>query len=98
MITHLSLEHTEYLGNTLAQIAGEKAGIIAENTPVVFWDTTKDTSDVIVEKAKEMSAQYYPVSKNDYTFLNFKNKSIDFSYVSRYDYNVRIHLNTMYTK
>ncbi len=95
VITHLSLEHTEYLGNTLAQIAGEKAGIIAEHTPVVFWDTTNETSDVIVEKAREMSAQYYPVSKNDYTFLNFKNKMIDFSYISSYNYNVRIDLNTI---
>ncbi len=95
VITHLSLEHTEYLGNTLEAIAGEKAGIIAEHTPVVFWDECEETTGVIVEKAKQLSAECYPVSKNDYTILNFKNKTIDFSYVSRYDYNVRIILNTI---
>ncbi len=95
VITHLSLEHTEYLGNTLTEIAGEKAGIIAENTPVVFWDEGEETTEVIVKKASQLSAEYYSVSKNDYLLLNFKNKMIDFSYVSRYDYNVRIILNTI---
>ena len=95
VITSLSLEHTEYLGDTLEAIAGEKAGIIAEQTPVVFWDTSKETTSVIVEKAKQLSAQYYPVSKYDYTFLNFKNKSIDFSYISSYNYNIRIDLHTI---
>ncbi len=95
VITSLSLEHTEYLGDTLEAIAGEKAGIIAEHTPVVFWDTSKETTSVIVEKAKQLSAQCYPVSKYDYTFLNFKNKSIDFSYISSYNYNIRIDLHTI---
>src|SRR5210317_590999 len=35
IITNISLEHREYLGNTLAQIAGEKAGIIKKRTPLV---------------------------------------------------------------
>lgn len=95
VITHLSLEHTEYLGDTIEAIAGEKAGIIAENTPVVFWDTSHEATGVIVKKAKQLSAQYYPVSKNDYTYLNFKNKTIDFSYVSSYNYNIRINLRTI---
>lgn len=95
VITHLSLEHTEYLGDTLEAIAGEKAGIIAEHTPVVFWDTSKETTGVIVEKAKQLSAQYYPVSKKDYAYLNFNNKIIDFSYVSSYNYNIRINLHTI---
>ena len=95
VITHLSLEHTEYLGDTLEAIAGEKAGIITEKTPVIFWDTSKETTGVIVEKAKQLSANCYPVSKNDYTFLNFKNKTIDFSYVSSYTYSIRINLQTI---
>ena len=95
VITHLSLEHTEYLGDTLEAIAGEKAGIIAKQTPVVFWDTSKETTGVIAEKAKQLSAQCYPVSKNDYTFLDFKNKTIDFSYVSSYNYNIRMNLRTI---
>ncbi len=95
VITHLSLEHTEYLGNTLEAIAGEKAGIMAEHTPVVFWDTAAETTSVIAKKAKQLSAQCYPVSKKDYVLLKIKNKIIDFSYISRYDYNIRINLNTI---
>ena len=95
VITRISLEHVEYLGHTISEIAGEKAGIIKENAPVVFSDVVPEATSVFVEKSKELLVDCYPVSKSDYTFLNFKNKSIDFSYVSRYDYNVRIHLNTI---
>ncbi len=95
VITRISLEHTEYLGDTIAQIAGEKAGIMKEDTPVVFADTQEEATQVFLEKAKDLSCSCYPVSKSHYVLLNFKNKSIDFSYVSRYDYNVKIHLNTL---
>jgi len=95
VITHISLEHTEYLGDTIALIASEKAGIMKENTPVVFTDVDEETTTVFLEKAKELSCRSFPVSKYDYTLLNFKNKTIDFSYISRYDYNVMVHLNTL---
>ncbi|MBR6664697.1 MAG: bifunctional folylpolyglutamate synthase/dihydrofolate synthase [Lachnospiraceae bacterium] len=95
VITRISLEHTEYLGDTIALIAGEKAGIMKENTPVVFADTDAQSTAVFLEMAKELSCYSFPVSKSDYTLLNFKNKTIDFSYISRYDYNVMVHLNTL---
>ena len=95
VITRISLEHTEYLGDTIEAIAGEKAGIMTQDSPVVFADTREETTQVFLEKAKDLSCECYPVSKSHYTLLNFKNKSIDFSYVSRYDYNVKIHLNTL---
>ena len=95
VITRISLEHTEYLGDTLEKIAGEKAGIMTQDSPVVFADTQEETTLVFLEKAKDLSCECFPVSKSHYTLLNFKNKSIDFSYVSRYDYNVKIHLNTL---
>ena len=95
VITRISLEHTEYLGDTIALIAGEKAGIMKENTPVVFADTDAQSTAVFLEMAKELSCYSFPVSKSDYTLLNFKNKTIDFSYISRYDYNVTVRLNTL---
>ncbi|MBR3826068.1 MAG: bifunctional folylpolyglutamate synthase/dihydrofolate synthase [Lachnospiraceae bacterium] len=95
VITRISLEHTEYLGDTITAIAGEKAGIMKENTPVVFADTDEQSTAVFLEMAKELSCYSFPVSKSDYTLLNFKNKTIDFSYISRYDYNVMVHLNTL---
>ena len=47
VITSISRDHMQYLGNTIPQIAGEKAGIIKMGVPVVFDDTDKDASAVI---------------------------------------------------
>lgn len=88
VITRISLEHVEYLGNSIREIAGEKAGIMMENVPVVFSDVEPDATGVFIERAARLSSPAYPVSKNDYRVLNLRNKSIDFSYVSRYDKNV----------
>lgn len=57
IITNISLEHTQYLGSTLEQIAFEKAGIIKEKTPVVIGDVTEpEVMEVFRRKAKEMDA------------------------------------------
>lgn len=56
VITNISLDHTGFLGNTLAQIASEKAGIIKKETPVVVGETTAETRPVFANKAKEMHA------------------------------------------
>lgn len=94
VITHISLEHTEYLGDTLEAIAGEKAGIMAQDTPVVCWDTCDEVTEVFKEKAEKLSATCHLVSNRDYVFLRNHNKTIDFLYVSRYDVNITIQLNT----
>ena len=52
VITSIGLDHCEYLGNTLAAIAGEKAGIIKENVPVVIGQTLDETAPVFLEKAR----------------------------------------------
>lgn len=95
VITRIGLDHMEYLGNTLGQIAGEKAGIIAEHTPVVWLDEVSEASEVIRKIGAEKNAPAYPVSKSDYAYLNFKNKSIDFSYHSRYYDYIRLCLHTI---
>lgn len=46
VITNISFDHTQFLGNTLTKIAGEKAGIIKPNTPVVIGETTPETRPV----------------------------------------------------
>ncbi|MBQ2804056.1 MAG: bifunctional folylpolyglutamate synthase/dihydrofolate synthase, partial [Lachnospiraceae bacterium] len=95
VITRISLEHVEYLGHTLAEIAGEKAGIMKANTPAVCWETGVEVTSVFQKKAAELSVPCHLVSNRDYSFLNFKNKSIDFSYISRYDYSVDMKLHTI---
>lgn len=56
VITNISFDHTQFLGHTLAAIAGEKAGIIKTNTPVVVGETTDETRDVFQHKAMEMNS------------------------------------------
>ncbi|MCD8385733.1 MAG: bifunctional folylpolyglutamate synthase/dihydrofolate synthase [Bacteroidales bacterium] len=56
VITNVSLDHTELLGDTLAQIAGEKAGIIKPGIPVVIGETTPETRPVYARKAEEVGA------------------------------------------
>ena len=59
VITNISLDHVNMLGNTLAEIAVEKAGIIKPNTPVVIGETQPETKDVFINKAKECNAPIY---------------------------------------
>lgn len=78
VITRIGLDHTEYLGETMEKIAAEKAGIMQKGAPAVFWDTSGETTKVFQKRAAELGILADSVSKKDYTFLNFKKKSIDF--------------------
>lgn len=52
VITNIGYDHMEYLGNTLAKIAAEKAGIIKEGVPVFTCENKEECLDVFVETAK----------------------------------------------
>lgn len=56
IITNISCDHVQLLGNTLAQIASEKAGIIKQGVPVVIGETHAETRNVFVAKAEEVGA------------------------------------------
>ena len=56
IITNISFDHTQFLGNTLEKIAGEKAGIIKSGIPVVIGETTPETKPVFTKKAREVGA------------------------------------------
>ncbi len=56
IITNISFDHTQFLGNTLAEIAGEKAGIIKPGVPVVIGEYLPETRPVFENKAKEEKA------------------------------------------
>ena len=72
IITNISFDHVQYLGDTLAKIAGEKAGIIKKGVPVIIGETTPETTPVFVAKAQEVQAdiifaeQYQPNESYDY--------------------------------
>ncbi len=54
--TNISFDHTQFLGNTLEKIAGEKAGIIKSGIPVIIGETTPETKPVFAKKAREVGA------------------------------------------
>lgn len=91
IITSISLEHTEILGDTLEQIAAEKAGIIKEGVPVIFDGNEPLAEPVIRDTAKQRQAPLKKVSWKDIKILLNDGKSIDFSMDCGYDVtNVRI--------
>ena len=57
VIASISLDHTEYLGDTIAAIAGEKAGIIKEGVPVVYDASCPESAEVIRKKAEELQRE-----------------------------------------
>ncbi len=95
VITRISLDHVQYLGDTTAKIAAEKAGILRPGVPVVYLDGDADASAAICRKASELGAPQIPVSKKDYTFLGFRKKYIDFSLRSEYYNYISLTLHTI---
>ena len=59
VITNIDLDHMQFLGNTPREIAGEKAGIIKLNVPVVIGEYTQETQPVFLAKAEENKAPIY---------------------------------------
>ncbi|MCR4764804.1 MAG: bifunctional folylpolyglutamate synthase/dihydrofolate synthase [Bacteroidaceae bacterium] len=79
IITNISFDHVQFLGNTLTLIAGEKAGIIKPHTPVVIGETTPETKAVFLAKATEVEAPIYFAEENDkedYTGVEYELKGI----------------------
>lgn len=95
VISRIGLDHVEYLGHTVKQIAGEKAGILRAGVPLVYADVEVESSQEFLRKGEELGIKMYPVSKNDYTFSELKNKMIDFSLHTRYYGYIRLRLNTV---
>ncbi len=95
VITRINLDHVEYLGSTIAQIAGEKAGIMKEGVPLVFSDVEPEATRVFTKQGANLGSMLYPVSRNDYAFLNFNNKNIDFSLHTEYYGYIRLTLHTI---
>lgn len=66
VITNIGLEHTAILGNTRAKIAGEKAGIIKKDSPVIIGEYDSEIKSVFIEKAKKENAPIkFLENKND---------------------------------
>ena len=59
IITNIGYDHTNLLGNSLEEIAKEKAGIIKKNTPVIIGRKQKETEHIFKSEAKEKNSSIY---------------------------------------
>ena len=59
VIGNISYDHQQYLGDSITEIAGEKAGIIKAGVPCVIAPQTEDVMDVFIQKAAEMNAPLF---------------------------------------
>ena len=66
VITNIGMDHTQFLGDTITAIAGEKAGIIKPGIPVVIGEYTEETKNVFLNKAAECSSEIYFASEYSY--------------------------------
>jgi len=74
LITSISLDHTNILGNTLREIAYEKSGIIKENVPVVSAIQEEEVLLEIEKKAKEKNTSLYLIKNSDFKLIDIINE------------------------
>lgn len=65
VITSISLDHMQYLGDTVEKIAGEKAGIIKPGVPVIYDANQESTAQIIAGRAEELGCKAWPVKESD---------------------------------
>ena len=80
IITSISRDHTEYLGDTLEAIAGEKAGIIEAGVPVIYDASQPGPASVIAAKAKEMGSPAWPMEPSFYEMKTQSREGITFTF------------------
>jgi dihydrofolate synthase/folylpolyglutamate synthase len=75
IITNISIDHTQYLGDSLVRIAGEKAGIIKPYVPVIIGETgNKEVQQVFVEKATAMKSPVY-FAEEEHVLISSKKRT-----------------------
>lgn len=84
VITSISFDHMQYLGNTIAEIAGEKAGIIVPGVPVIYDGNNPEAAKVIQKQAEALGSPYYEVKKENTEILRNTSAGIDFCMENEY--------------
>ncbi|NPA68416.1 MAG: bifunctional folylpolyglutamate synthase/dihydrofolate synthase [Chlorobi bacterium] len=103
IITNISFDHVQFLGNTLKDIAVEKAGIIKKGVPVVIGEYDEETSEIFIKRAEKLNSPIFFADKEyscEYSLLSSDYKQIlnvDKNGKPEY-YNLKIDLNGVYQK
>lgn len=84
VITSIGLDHMEYLGDTVEQIAGEKAGIIRPGVPVFYAQSAEESDRVIEKTAAQQGSSCKKIGKDAYEILGIEDKHIAFSCTNAY--------------
>ena len=92
VITRIGIDHTAYLGDTISQIAGEKAGILRKGCPAVYLTEPQQACEVIRETAARVGAPAFELSREAWRINRADENGIDFLLDSRYDKNLRINI------
>lgn len=78
ILTQIGFDHMEYLGTSIEEIAGEKAGIIKQGVPIIYWAEEEAVRQTVGQRAQQMKAEQWPVTVADYKILAKTDKGIDF--------------------
>lgn len=82
IITSISYDHIEILGNTIEEITEHKAGIIKENSLVVSAAQEKESTNIIKKISKEKNSKLYVFKKDfDVDIISNTNKILEFNYI-----------------
>ena len=95
VITSIGMDHMEYLGNTIGEIAKEKAGIIKDGIPVFYAQTCAESDGVIRQTAEEHHSLCKKIGKDAYEILGIRDKHIAFSCANAYYGNTTWKLNNI---
>lgn len=85
IIASVSMDHMEILGDTIEQIAAEKAGIVKAGVPVVYYGEDEVVDNVIKSEAEKKGTKAFAVKNSDIKIISKTNKSIDFYFANSYD-------------
>ena len=80
IITNISFDHENILGNTIQKIAEEKSGIIKKNVPLVLGDVSKKAESVIIKKAVKNSSKVIKIKRKYSLFNNLNLKLVKQNY------------------
>lgn len=80
VITSISFDHMQYLGNTIEEIAGEKAGIIVPGVPVIYDGNDPTAAAVIRREAERLGSPAVEVKREDLEVISIAREGIRFSF------------------
>ena len=80
IITSISIDHVQYLGDTIPAIASEKAGIIKPGVPIIYDGHVAEAAKVIEERAKELGSPAYALTSEQYALKEQSKDGITFQF------------------